>query len=145
MARKLGLTDFNLSLIRLLMRSQELTTLALSEKVEVNVAHLSRVLNRHSPLSEQLGKKIAEALGVSWDVIKKPESQHYRDLIHLALADFFSKPDRLDWRNAVKLSEKMGILYFDDLIADSEPSEAEQDDADLLDEGDVPDAYEDKK
>ena len=46
MARKKGLVDFNLSLIRYLMREQGKTTVALAAEIEVNEQHLSRVLNR---------------------------------------------------------------------------------------------------
>ena len=68
MARKKGITDFNLSLIRYLMREQNKGTKALAEEIDVSDQHLSRVLNRHVPLSEQVGKKIAGVLGVSWEV-----------------------------------------------------------------------------
>ena len=62
MARKKGLTDFNLSLIRYLMRQQNKGTKALAQEIDVSDQHLSRVLNRHVPLSEEIGKKIAGVL-----------------------------------------------------------------------------------
>ncbi len=137
MARKKGLQTFNLSLIRYLMREQSKTTLDLCAEIEVSEAHLSRVLNGHSPLSEDIGRKVAQALGVSWEVVKQPESLYMADLINLSLVDFFHKPGALDWKNAVRLADKMGILKRG-TVDSSEPTDAEVEDADLLALGDAP-------
>ena len=59
MARKKGLTDFNLSLIRYLMQAQSKDTTALAQEIDVTRGHLSRILNRQSPLSEEIGKKLS--------------------------------------------------------------------------------------
>ena len=41
------------------------------------------VLNRIRTLSEDIGKRLADALGVSWDVVKKPEAKYMRELMTL--------------------------------------------------------------
>ena len=46
MARQRGLADFNLCLIRYLMRAQSKDTTALAQEIDVTREHLSRVLNR---------------------------------------------------------------------------------------------------
>ena len=77
MARTKGLSDFNLCLIRYLMREQSKDTTALAQEIDVSLNHLSGVLNRQRTLSEDIGKRIAVSLGVSWDVVKKPEAEIY--------------------------------------------------------------------
>ena len=137
MARKKGITDFNLSLIRYLMRVQSKTTTALAQEIDVSINHLSGVLNRQRPLSEDIGKKIAGVLGVSWDVIQKPESVHQTDLINLSLVGFLHELGALNWTKAIRLADRMGILK-QGTVDSSEPTEAEVEDADLLALGDVP-------
>ena len=137
MARAKGLQDFNLALIRYLMRVQSKTTTALAEEIEVSDQHLSRVLNRQRPLSEDIGKKIAGVLGVSWEVIQKPESVHQTDLINLSLVGFLHEHSVLDWTKAIRLADKMGILK-QGTVDSSEPTDAEVEDADLLELGDAP-------
>ena len=137
MARQKGLQNFNLALIRYLMRGQSKTTTALAEEIEVSDQHLSRVLNRQRPLSEDIGKKIAGVLGVSWEVIQKPESVHQTDLINLSLVGFLHEHSVLDWTKAIRLADKMGILK-QGTVDSSEPTDAEVEDADLLELGDAP-------
>ena len=139
MARRKGLADFNLSLIRYLMRSQSKTTLELSEEIDVTPQHLSRILNRQSPLSEKIGKKIADALGVSWEVVKTPEANYLRELMAVALVEFLQEPGKLDWKNGVRLADKMGYLSGGN-VDTGEPSDAQVEDDDLLELGDVPEA-----
>ena len=137
MARKKGLQNFNLSLIRYLMRQQNKGTKALAQEIDVSDQHLSRVLNRHVPLSEEIGKKIAGVLGVSWEVLKQPEEGYFVGLIHLSLAAFLHEPGALDWKNAIRLADKMGILK-QGTVDSSEPTEAQVEDAEKLELGDVP-------
>ena len=139
MARKRGLENFNLSLIRYLMHEQSKDTTTLADEIEITREHLSRVLNRHALLSESLGKQLADALGVSWDVVKQPESLYMVDLINLALVGFFQEPGKLDWKNAVRLADKMGVFKIG-TVDNSEPTDAQVEDADLLELGDVPEA-----
>ena len=101
MARQKGLTNFNLSLIRYLMREQSKGTTQLAEEIDVTRVHLSRVLNRQMPLSEEVGKKIGGVLGVSWEVLKQPEQRYFVDLVHLSLVEFFHEPGALDERGEV--------------------------------------------
>ena len=119
------------------MQAQSKGTKALAAKIEVSDQHLSRVLNRQRPLSEDIGKKIAGVLGVSWDVIQKPEQVHQTDLINLSLVGFLHEPVPLDWTNAIRLADKMGI-FKQGTVDSSEPTEAEVEDADLLELGDAP-------
>ena len=119
------------------MQAQSKGTKALAAKIEVSDQHLSRVLNRQRPLSEDIGKKIAGVLGVSWDVIQKPESVHQTDLINLSLVGVLHEHSALDWTNAIRLADKMGILK-QGTVDSSEPTEAQVEDADLLELGDVP-------
>ena len=137
MARAKGLTDFNLCLIRYLMRAQSKGTTALAVEIDVSDQHLSRVLNRQVPLSGDLGRRLSGVLGISWDVIQKPESVHQTDLINLSLVEFFHEPGALDWTNAIRLADKMGILKRG-TVDSSEPTDAEVEDADLLALGDAP-------
>ena len=116
---------------------QSKTTTALAQIIEVSDQHLSRVLNRQRPLSEDIGKKIAGVLGVSWDVVKTPESLYMVDLINLSLVGFLHQPGALDWTNAIRLADRMGILK-QGTVDSSEPTEAEVEDADLLALGDAP-------
>ena len=139
MARQKGLTNFNLCLIRYLMRAQNKDTLVLAQEIEVTRQHLSAVLNRQRPLSEEIGKKIAEVLSVPWEVLKQPEELYMVDLINLSLVEFFHKPGDLDWKNAVRLADKMGMLKRG-AVESSEPTDAEVEDEDLLELGDVPEA-----
>ena len=140
MARKKGLENFNLCLIRLLMRAQGKDTTGLAKEIDVSVNHLSGVLNRSRTLSEDIGKRIAVALGVSWEVVKKPEKQYVRDLMSLWLLEFLQTPDgSLDWKNAVRLADKMGYLSGG-VVDAGEPSAAEVEDDDLLELGDTPEA-----
>ena len=139
MARQKGLQDFNLCLIRYLMRAQKTDTTALAQSVEVSRQHLSAALNRQRPLSESLGKQIADKLSVPWEVLKQPESLYMLDLINLSLVEFFHKPGELDWKNAVRLADKMGLLKRG-TVESSEPTDAEVEDDDLLALGDVPEA-----
>ena len=127
MAASRGLTNFNLSLIRLLMRQQKLTVGKLASGIGVSKNHLSKVLNRHAPLSTKMGKGIAEVLGVSWEVIRRPETDNQLDLIRLALTEFLLNPVPLDWKNFVALADKMGILpqAVDDEIKKEDDDESE--------------------
>ena len=108
MARAKGLENFNLSLIRYLMRAQSKDTTALAVEIDVTRVHLSGVLNRQRLLSEQVGKKLSGALGVSWEVLKQPEQRYFVDLVHLSLVEFFHDPGALDWTNAIRLADKNG-------------------------------------
>ena len=137
MARQRGLQTFNLSLIRYLMRQQNKGTKALSVEIEVTREHLSRVLNRQRPLSEDIGRRLSGVLGVSWEVIQKPETIHQTDLINLSLVGFLHEPGALDWKNAIRLADKMGMLKRG-TVESSEPTDAEVEDADLLALGDAP-------
>ena len=137
MARQKGLQNFNLSLIRYLMREQNKGTTALAAEIEVTREHLSRVLNRQRPLSEDIGRRLSGVLGVSWEVIQKPESVHQTDLISLSLVGFLHEPGPLDWKNAIRLADRMGILKRG-TVDSSEPTDAEVEDADLLELGDAP-------
>ena len=137
MARKKGLQNFNLSVVRCLMRAQSKGTKALAEEIDVSDQHLSRVLNRQVPLSDDLGRKVAKALGLTWEVVKQPESLYMADLINLALVGFLHEHSALDWTNAIRLADKMGILK-QGTVDSSEPTEAEVEDADLLALGDAP-------
>ena len=119
------------------MRVQSKTTTALAQEIDVSINHLSGVLNRQRPLSEDIGKKLSGVLGVSWDVIQKPESVHQTDLINLSLVEFFYEPGALDWKNAIRLADKMGILK-QGTVDSSEPTDAQVEDADLLELSDVP-------
>ena len=116
------------------VQSKDTTTLA--EEIEVTREHLSRVLNRQMPLSEQVGKKIAGVLGVSWEVLKQRQEGYFVGLIHLSLAAFLHEPGPLDWTNAVRLADKMGILK-QGTVDSSEPTDAQVEDADLLELGDA--------
>ena len=137
MGRQKGLENFNLSLIRYLMREQNKGTTALAAEIDVTRGHLSRVWNRQVPLSEDIGRRLSGVLGVSWDVIQKPESVHQTDLINLSLVEFFHEPGALDWTNAIRLADKMGLLKRG-TVDSSEPTDAQVEDADLLELGDVP-------
>ena len=136
MARKKGLQNFNLSLIRYQMREQNKGTTQLAAEIEVTREHLSRVLNRQRPLSGDLGRRLSGVLGLSWDVIQKPESVHQTDLINLSLVEFFHEPGALDWTNAIRLADKMGLLKRG-TVDSSEPTDAQVEDADLLELGDA--------
>ena len=137
MGRKKGLENFNLCLIRYLMRAQSKDTTALAQEIDVTRVHLSGVLNRLRLLSEEVGKKIGGVLGVSWEVLKQPEQRYFVDLVHLSLVEFFHEPGALDWTNAIRLADKMGILKRG-TVDSSEPTDAQVEDADLLALGDVP-------
>ena len=139
MARTKGLSDFNLCLIRYLMRAQSKDTTTLAAEIEVSRQHLSAVLNRQKPLSEQVGKQIADKLSVPWEVLKQPESLYMVDLISLSLVGFFHEPIDLDWKNAVRLADKMGMLKRG-VVDSGEPTDAQNEDDDLLELGDVPEA-----
>ena len=140
MARKKGLQNFNLCLIRYLMREQNKGTTALAQEIDVSINHLSGVLNRQRALSEDIGRRLSGVLGVSWDVIQKSESVHQTDLINLSLVEFLHQPAPLDWTKAIRLSDKMGILKRG-TVDSSEPTDAQVEDADLLELGDVPAAF----
>ena len=139
MARKKGLQNFNLSLIRYQMREQNKGTTQLAAEIEVTREHLSRVLNRQRPLSGDLGRRLSGVLGISWDVIQKPESVHQTDLINLSLVGVLHEPGPLNWTKAIRLTAKMGILKRG-TVDSSEPTEAQVEDANLLALGDVPPA-----
>ena len=139
MARKKGSSDFNLALIRYLMDQQGKDTPTLAEEIEYSVSNLSKVLNRQSPLSEPMGKGIALALGVSWDVVKQPETIYLRALMTKALVGFLQSPGELDWKNGVRLADKMGFLSGG-TVESSDPTDAEVEDDDLLELGDTPEA-----
>ncbi len=139
MARKKGLQNFNLSLIRYQMREQNKGTTQLAAEIEVTREHLSRVLNRQRPLSGDLGRRLSGVLGLSWDVIQKPESVHQTDLINLSLVGVLHEPGPLNWTKAIRLISKMGILKRG-TVDSSEPTEAQVEDEDLLALGDVPPA-----
>ena len=137
MARRKGLQNFNLCLIRYLMRQQNKGTTALAREIDVSINHLSGVLNRQRPLSEDIGRRLSGVLGVSWDVIQKPEQVHQTDLINLSLVGFLHEPGPLDWKNAIRLADLLGI-FKQGTVNSSEPTEAEVEDADLLELGDAP-------
>ena len=136
MARKRGLENFNLCLIRYLMRAQSKGTTALAVEIDVSRQHLSGVLNRQRALSEEIGKRLSGALGVSWEVLKQPEQRYFVDLVHLSLVEFFHEPGALDWTNAIRLADKMGILKRG-TVDSSKPTDAQVEDADLLALGDA--------
>ena len=80
----------------------------LAEEIEVTREHLSRVLNRQRPLSGDLGRRLSGVLGVSWDVIQKPELVHQTDLINLSLVGFLHEPGALNWTKAIRLASQDG-------------------------------------
>ena len=139
MARKKGLETFNLSFVRYTMREQSKTTVELCAEIDVSEQHLSRVLNGHSPLSEDIGKRLADALGLTWDVVKKPEAKYIRELMLGWLVDSLQELDKLEQKNVIKLADKMGYLSGGQ-VDSGEPSEAEVEDDDLLELGDTPEA-----
>ena len=119
------------------MSEQSLTVIDLGEKIEVSVAHLYRVLNGHAPLSEEIGRAIAETLDVPWDVVKEPESKYLRGQMVLWVVESLQDREKLDQRNVIDLVDKMGYLATG-VVESGEPTEAQQDDEDLLELGDVP-------
>ena len=137
MARTKGLETFNLSYIQYLMREQSKTTTELCAEIEVSFRHLSGVLTGQRTLSEDIGKRIADALGVEWDIIRKPESQYIRDLMSTWLVGSLQDLDKLEQKNLISLADKMGYLRVG-AVDSSEPSEAEVEDDDLLELGDTP-------
>ena len=138
MARSTSLTDWNISLARALLLAQDKDIAMLADEINITREHLTRVFNRHSPLTELLGRRIAEGLGVSWDVIKKPESLYIVELINLSIVQFLQNPDPLDWKSAVSLADKMGMLSRSS-VDTGEASEAQTEDEELLGIDDVPD------
>ena len=139
MARKKGLETFNLSYIQYQMREQSKNTTELCAEIEVSFRHLSGVLTGRRTLSEDIGKRIADALGVEWDIIRKPESQYIRDMMSTWLVGSLQDLDKLEQKNVITLADKMGYLATG-VVESGEPSEAQQDDEDLLELGDVPEA-----
>ena len=139
MARKKGLETFNLSYIQYQMREQSKTTTELCAEIEVSFRHLSGVLTGQRTLSEDIGKRIADALGVEWDIIRKPESQYIRDMMSTWLVGSLQDLDKLEQKNVITLADKMGYLSGG-VVDSSEPSEAEVEDDDLLELGDTPEA-----
>ena len=121
------------------MSEQSLTVVDLGEKIEVSAAHLYRVFNRHSPLSEEVGRAIADTLGVPWDVVKQPETNYLRGQMVLWLVESLEERSKLDQKNVVRLADKLGFLSGG-VVDTGEASEAQQDDEDLLELGDVPEA-----
>ena len=121
------------------MREQSKTTLDLCAEIDVSEQHLSRVLNGHSPLSEDIGKRLADKLGLTWDVVKKPEAKYIRELMSTWLVGFLQEPGKLEQKNAVRLADKLGYLSGGQ-VDTGEPSDAQVEDDDLLSEGDVPEA-----
>ena len=109
----------------------------LAAELEVTREHLSRVLNRQRPLSEDIGRRLAGVLGVSWDVLKQREEGYFVGLIHLSLVEFLHEPGALDWTNAIRLADQMEILKRG-TVDSSEPTDAQVEDADLLELGDAP-------
>ena len=122
------------------MRQQSKTTTAFAEEIEVTREHLSRVLNRQRALSEGIGRRLSGALGVSWEVLKQPEEGYFVGLINLSLVGFLHEPGTLDWTNAIRLADQMGILK-QGAVDSSEPTDAQVEDADLLALGDAPAAF----
>ena len=139
MARKKGLETFNLSYIQYQMREQSKTTTELCAEIDVSFRHLSGVLTGQRTLSEDIGKRIADALGVEWDIIRKPESQYIRDLMSTWLVGSLQDLDKLEQKNLISLADKMGYLRVG-AVDSSEPSEGEVEDDDLLELGDTPEA-----
>ena len=137
MARKKGLETFNLSYIQYQMREQSKTTTELCAEIEVSFRHLSGVLTGQRTLSEDIGKRIADALGVEWDIIRKPESQYIRDMMSTWLVGSLQDLDKLEQKNLISLADKMGYLATG-VVESGEPTEAQQEDEDLLELGDVP-------
>ena len=138
MARPKGLTDWNTALVRYVMKLKELTIAQLAQEMDCSFSHLSKVLSRQNALSEAVGKQLAEQLDLSWEVVSKPESLHLTELMTLSLVEFLHNPDSLDWKSAVSLADKMGILTRSS-IDTGEASAAQTEDEELLSVDDVPD------
>ena len=68
--------------------------------------------------------------------LKQPEQRYFVDLVHLSLVEFFHDPGALDWTNAIRLADKMGMLKRG-TVGSSEPTDAQVEDADLLALGDA--------
>ena len=120
------------------MKLKELTIAQLAQEMDCSFSHLSKVLNRQNALSEAVGKQLAEQLDLSWEVVSKPESLHLTELMTLSLVEFLHNPDSLDWKSAVSLADKMGILTRSS-IDTGEASAAQTEDEELLSVDDVPD------
>lgn len=143
MGRKSESLDANLTLIRFLIKEQNLTIKALAKKIDVSYEHLLQVLGGHRPLSITAGKKIAKALHVPYESLLTDNSRYFVERISDHLMDFVHNPNELTWKYAIQLMEKMGHLPVA-VGHDMEPSEAEIEDQDLLEEGDEPDYFKDK-
>ena len=139
MARKKGISDWNLSFIRYTMREQGKSVLGLCAEIDVSLSHLSGLLNGQRTLSESIGKRLAKALGLTWDVVRKPEAKYIRELMSTWLVGFLQEPGKLEQKNAVRLADKLGYLRVG-AVDSSEPSAAEVEDDDLLELGDTPEA-----
>ena len=137
MARSKGLSDWNISYIRFKIAEQNLTVVELCEKIDVSEQHLSRVLNGHSPLSEDIGRSFADTLGVPWDVVKQPESNYLRGEMVLWIMESLKDRKKLEPKNVIRLADKMGFLSGGQ-VDSGEPSAAEVEDAELLELGDTP-------
>ena len=94
-------------------------------------------MNGHAPLSEEIGRAIAETLDVPWDVVKEPESKYLRGQMVLWVVESLQDRGKLDQRNVIDLVDKMGYLATG-VVESGEPTEAQQEDEDLLELGDVP-------
>ena len=138
MARKSESLPANLTLIRYLMKTKRLKIKGLAKELGVTSEHLSRILCGHRPLTIKNGEKIAKALGVTYEYLLTPDAKLFRDHVSSALMEFLFKPESLNWRYASRLLDKMGYLSSHGQES-AEPTEAEAEDVDLLDEGIEPD------
>ena len=139
MGRKKGLSDWNLSYIRFKMAEQSLTVVDLGLKIDVSAAHLYRVFNRQSPLSEDIGRSFADTLDVPWEVVKQPEASYLRGEMLVWIMESLQDRKKLEQKNVIRLADKMGFLSGG-VVDSGEPSAAEVEDEDLLELGDVPEA-----
>lgn len=119
----------NVTLIRKLMKTKELTIQALSDVMDTERTHLSAILNHRKPMTEQMRDRIADALGVPRESLMTTTEQLFIRRVEEVVLDFAlgDAPVAVDLDKLTDIAIRFGIVQEHDPFASQDPkSEAQK-------------------
>lgn len=133
----------NFTYLRFLIKKKKLVVGEVAEELGISIHQFSDMLNGRKTFSAARLKKVAEMLGVSHEIFYDSVGALLYRKLEADIVDFSMTPGRGDVKELddyVALGERLGLIHPQS-PEDEIPGDAENQDADLLAEGDLPDAY----
>jgi len=138
--------DYNIDTVRSIIGLSHTFT-AMAKEVDCHLFHLLAVLNKQRPLTDNLAEKIAKVAGCEVEDFCKEFDNDFHKEATETLRTVFRKGanGELNVTKGQRLSLEIYRAMYpsaQQLDVKVDISEAETQDEDLLDEGDIPEAYE---